>query len=92
MSKTSIDSEAVANNINNTSTPSNKSRVHISLPQSIYDKLDEAKRKTHAETLSEVVRNAIMLYLALVNERIEGNDVIVRSRDGQETKYSVFLD
>jgi hypothetical protein len=67
-------------------------RINVSLPLTLHAKLDEARQKTHADTLTDVIRNALLLYLALVNERINGNDIIVRSQDGKETKYSVFLD
>jgi hypothetical protein len=66
-------------------------RIHISLPYSLYGKITEAQEKTHADNITDVVRNALLVYIALVNERLAGNEVIVRSPDKNETKYTVFL-
>jgi hypothetical protein len=43
------------------------SRVHLSLPETLLDRLHEIQRGTHASSLTEVVKNALQLYAAAVD-------------------------
>lgn len=68
-----------------------KERLTLRIPKTLYDRLEEIQKTTHASTVNEVVKNALLFYDALVQERLQGNDVLVISPDGEKTKYSVFL-
>jgi hypothetical protein len=66
-------------------------RLHLALPEGMQDRINTLKEVTQAESQTEVVRNALLVYSALVNEHLRGNDVLVRSPDGKEVTYKVFL-
>ena len=69
-----------------------KERVTVRLPTKLYCRLDELRGVTHASNISEVLKNALLFYDALVRERQRGNEVYVISSDGERTKYPVFYD
>lgn len=66
-------------------------RLTIRVPNSLYDRLGEIQQTTHASSVNAVIKDALLFYDALVQERLKGNDVYVISPDGEKTKYSVFL-
>ena len=68
-----------------------KERITIRLPNMLYERLDDLRAITHASNVNEVLKNALLFYDALVKERLNGNDVFVISKDGEKTKYPVFL-
>jgi hypothetical protein len=68
-----------------------KERLTLRLPKPVYDKLEDLQAATHASSLNDVIKNALLFYDALVQERLKGNDVYVVDPDGEKTKYSVFL-
>lgn len=66
-------------------------RVHIALPPSVHERLKEAQAETGADTLTDVVRDAVATYIALVREHKQSGEVIVRSADGKEKAYALFM-
>ncbi len=66
-------------------------RLHLSMTPALKAKLIELQRQTHANNVSDVVRNAILLYTALVKEHSNGKEILVRSEDGKEKAYAIFL-
>lgn len=68
-----------------------RERVQLAVPLALHDKMKEVQGETGAETLTEVVRDALITYLALVREYKDGKEVIVRSPDGQEKSYALFM-
>jgi hypothetical protein len=71
--------------------PAKGKRVHLALPQAIYDLLKEVQKESRAETLTDVIRAALFAYLALVKEHKKGKEIIVRSPEGKETSYALFM-
>jgi len=53
-------------------------------------RLNALKRRTEATSYVEVVRNALRLYEALLEEREAGRQLFTRSADGAETALKVF--
>jgi hypothetical protein len=68
-----------------------RGRVTLRLPPALHNRLEELRVVTHASSVTEVLKNALLFYDALVRERLEGKDVYVISSDGERTKYPVFL-
>jgi hypothetical protein len=69
----------------------NTTRVQLELPESSFVRLKELQRKTEAATYAEVIRNALRLYEALVNESEKGNFVSVKQVDGGEVIYKAIF-
>lgn len=53
--------------------------------------MKEAQEESGAETLVDVIKDALITYLALVREHKKGNEVIVRTSDGKEKSYTLFM-
>lgn len=66
-----------------------KTRVQLDLPPTSMERLRVLREKTEAGNYAEVLRNALRLYEALVSEAEKGGDVLVRDKEGKETR--VFM-
>lgn len=66
-------------------------RVQLELPPSSMARLKALREKTEAASYAEVLRNALRLYEAMVEEAEKGNDVIIRRTKGEPAEIKVFL-
>jgi hypothetical protein len=67
-------------------------RVHIYIPESLTKRLLEIQRDTHASSITEVVKNALMLYAAAVQEHKDGGHVYFKRKDEQtERQLALFI-
>jgi len=66
-------------------------RVQLELPPTSMARLRELRDKTEAASYSEVLKNALRLYEALIKEAEEGNDLIIRRKSGERAEIKVFL-
>jgi hypothetical protein len=69
------------------------SRVHISIPDSLISRLQEIQRDTHASSLTEVVKAALQLYAAAVEEHKNGGGMYFKRKDGEggERQLALFI-
>ncbi|MBZ0261505.1 MAG: hypothetical protein K8F90_13000 [Hyphomicrobiales bacterium] len=67
-----------------------KDRLNLYLPASLSDRIEKAQEYTLASSASQVVTTALLLYLTLLEEHKEGNDLYVISKEGVKTRYPVF--
>jgi|ERR1700741_1688471 len=68
------------------------SRLHISIPESLTKRLLEIQRDIHATSLTEVIKNALALYAAAVEEHKNGGHVYFkRKNDGVERQLTLFI-
>jgi len=67
-----------------------KERLNISLSPRALEQLDYLKSKTEASSYTEVFRNAMRLYDALIREADAGKEFLVRDKDGTLTSYKIF--
>jgi hypothetical protein len=67
------------------------SRVHLSLPETLLDRLQEIQRDTHASSLTEVVKNALQLYAAAVEVHKNGGHVCFKDDKGGERQLALFI-
>lgn len=65
-------------------------RVQLDLPERSMVRLQELRSKTEATSYAEVVKNALRLYEAVVEETEAGNKFLVQSSDGKMTEYKIF--
>jgi Arc/MetJ-type ribon-helix-helix transcriptional regulator len=66
-------------------------RVQLELPETSMNRLRELRDKTEAASYAEVLKNALRLYEALVKEAEEGNDLVIRRKNGEQAEYKVFV-
>jgi hypothetical protein len=68
-----------------------KNRVQFDLPPRSMERLNTLKRKTEATSYAEVVKNALRLYEALIEETEAGKQFLVRDAAGVVSPYRLFL-
>jgi hypothetical protein len=67
-------------------------RVHIYIPESLTQRLLEIQRDTHANSITEVVKNALMLYSAAVQEHKDGGHIYFKRKNEQvERQLALFI-
>jgi len=68
-----------------------KNRVQFDLPPRSMDRLNVLKLKTEAASYAEVVKNALRLYEALIEETESGKQFFVRDENGTLAPYRLFF-
>jgi hypothetical protein len=67
-------------------------RFHISIPESLTNRLLEIQRDTHATSLTEVVKDALQLYAAAVEEHKNGGHVYFKRKgEAVERQLALFI-
>jgi hypothetical protein len=67
-------------------------KFHISLPESLTKRLVEIQRDTFANSLTEVVRAALLLYAAAVEEHKAGGHLYFKRQNEEgERQLALFL-
>jgi hypothetical protein len=66
-------------------------RVQLELPPTSMARLRELRDRTEAGSYAEVLKNALRLYEALIKEAEQGNDLIIRRKNGEPAETKVFL-
>ena len=61
------------------------------MPPSSYERLTTMRERIEAASNAEVIRRALQLYEAVVEEAEKGNDVALRIKEGDDIRYrSIF--
>ena len=68
-----------------------RNRVQFDLPPRSMDRLNVLKTKTEASSYVEVIKNALRLYEALIEETESGKQFFVRDENGAMIPYRMFL-
>ena len=68
-----------------------RTRVQFDLPPRSIERLNTLKRKTEAASYAEVVKNALRLYEALIEETEAGKQFLVRDANGSVAPLRLFL-
>ena len=64
--------------------------MHIYIPESLTQRLMEIQRETHANSLTEVVKAALQLYAAAVEEHKSGGNIYFK-RKGEDGERQLAL-
>jgi Arc/MetJ-type ribon-helix-helix transcriptional regulator len=64
-----------------------RKRLSLVLPERSAQRLSTLVEKTEAKGYTDVMRNALRLYEAIVEETEQGNETCIRDRDGQIKSY-----
>ena len=68
-----------------------KNRVQLDFAPRSLERLNALKVKTEASSYAEVVKNALRLYEALIEESEGGKQFLVRDKDGVVSPFRLFL-
>jgi len=66
-------------------------RVQLEMPPQAMDRLQRLKDRTEAASYAEVIRNALRLFEALVEEHEKGAEFSLKRADGETIAYKIFL-
>jgi len=68
-----------------------KNRVQLDFPPRAMERLNALKVKTEASSYAEVVKNALRLYEALIEETESGRQFLIRDANGVVSPFRLFL-
>jgi hypothetical protein len=68
-----------------------KNRVQLDFPPRAMERLNTLKAKTEASSYAEVVKNALRLYEALIEEDESGKQFFTRDKNGVISPLRLFL-
>jgi len=66
-------------------------RVQLELPPQAMERLQRLKEKTEAASYAEVIRNALRLFEALVEEHDKGAEFALKQPGGETVAYRIFV-
>lgn len=66
-------------------------RLNLRILASMRDQLERVKEDAQAESLTQVLRNALVLYDALLAETKNGKTLILRDEEGNEKEVLLIL-
>jgi hypothetical protein len=66
-------------------------RVQLELPPQAMERLQRLKDKTEAASYAEVIRNALRVLEALVDEHEKGSEFGLKRSDGEVVAYKIFV-
>ena len=66
-------------------------RVQLELPPQAMERLQRLKDRTEAASYAEIIRNALRLFEALVEEHEKGAEFSLKRADGETVAYKIFL-
>ena len=69
----------------------NTTRVQLEMPPQAMERLQRLKERTEAASYAEVIRNALRLLEALVDERERGSEFALKRRNGDTMAYKIFV-
>ncbi len=68
-----------------------KSRIQLDLAPRSVDRLNKLKLKTESSSYAEVIKNSLQLYEALIEIAEDGNEFLVRDKNGKITELKMFI-
>ena len=66
-------------------------RVQLEMPPQAMERLQRLKEKTEAASYAEVIRNALRLFEALVDEHEKGSEFALKRPSGETLAYKIFV-
>lgn len=66
-------------------------RVQLEMPPQAMDRLQRLKDKTEAASYAEVIRNALRVFEALVQEHEAGAEFQLKRPTGETVAYKIFV-
>ena len=69
----------------------NTTRVQLEMPPQAMERLQRLKEKTEAASYAEVIRNALRVFEALVQEHESGAEFSLKRASGETVAYRIFV-
>ena len=66
-------------------------RVQLELPPQAMERLKRMREKTEASSYSEVIRNALRVFEALMDEHEKGGEFSLKRQNGEIVAYKIFV-
>jgi Arc/MetJ-type ribon-helix-helix transcriptional regulator len=66
-------------------------RVQLEMPPQAMERLQKLKDRTEAASYAEVIRNALRLFEALVEEHEKGAEFSLKRANGENVQYKIFV-
>ena len=66
-------------------------RVQLEMPPQAMVRLQKMKDHTEAASYAEVIRNALRVFEALVDEHEKGSDFFLKRANGEIVNYKIFV-
>jgi Arc/MetJ-type ribon-helix-helix transcriptional regulator len=66
-------------------------RVQLEMPPQAMERLQRLKEKSEAASYAEVIRNALRVFEALVDEHEKGAEFSLKRANGETVAYRVFV-
>ena len=66
-------------------------RVQLEMPPQAMERLQRLKEKTEAASYAEVIRNALRVFEALVQEHDAGSEFSLKRPSGETVAYRIFV-
>jgi Arc/MetJ-type ribon-helix-helix transcriptional regulator len=83
--------EAMAAREGSNGSERSTTRVQLEMPPQAMERLQRLKEKTEAASYAEVIRNALRLFEALIEEHSKGSEFALRRTDGETVAYKIFV-
>lgn len=68
-----------------------RNRVQLDFAPRSMERLNALKLRTEASSYAEVIKNALRIYEALIEEAESGKQVLTRDKDGVVSPFRLFL-
>ena len=82
---------AAADAIDGSHTERATTRVQLEMTPQAMDRLQRLKERTEAASYAEVIRNALRLFEALVDEHEKGAEFSLKRANGETVAYKIFV-
>jgi hypothetical protein len=66
-------------------------RVQLEMPPQAMERLQRLKERTEAASYAEVIRSALRVFEALVEEHEKGSEFVLKRADGEMMTYKIFI-
>ena len=66
-------------------------RVQLEMAPQAMERLQKLKDRSEASSYAEVIRNALRLYEALVEEHEKGSEFSLKRASGETVQYKIFV-
>lgn len=71
--------------------PEGGARLHIVIPDKLAARLEEIQRDTHASSITEVVKDALQLYAATLEEHKAGGRIYFERQGEDRRQLNLFI-
>ena len=82
---------AAADAIDGNNPERTTTRVQLEMPPQAMERLQRLKERTEAASYAEVIRNALRLFEALIDEHEKGAEFSLKRSNGESVAYKIFV-